>query len=45
MDGSVTIIKNVEVELNSEGYTRREKLYDKNNIWLDTKPLIIGRDR
>lgn len=40
-DGSVTITKDDKVKLNREGYTRREKVY-KNNIWVDTKPLVIS---
>ena len=42
-DGSVTLIVNEKAKLNKDGYTRREKLYE-NNMWVDTKPLVISHD-
>lgn len=39
-DGSVTICKE-KVTINSEPYNKRERFYE-NNIWVDTKPLVIG---
>lgn len=42
-DGSVTIKKENNIKLNIEGYTSREKVYE--NIWVDTKPLLIYKDK
>lgn len=40
--GSVTLV-NTGVELNSNSYTKREKIF-KENKWIDTKPLVIRGD-
>lgn len=39
-DGSVTICKE-KVTINSEGYTRREKIFNNKGLWINTKPLVI----
>ncbi len=45
-DGSVTIFKKDDIVLNTEGYTRREKVFDMHdkNKWIDTKPWKIPHD-
>jgi hypothetical protein len=36
--GSVTI-EDIEAYISSESYTKREKIYNSDNLWIDTKPL------
>ena len=33
------IIEKKDVILNSDSYTKREKIYNNEGIWIDTKPL------
>jgi hypothetical protein len=37
--GSVTI-EDIEAYVSSESYTKREKIYNSDNLWIDTKPLV-----
>ena len=38
------LIEKKRVVLKHDSYTKREKIYDNNNIWIDTKPLIIDKN-
>ena len=40
-EGSVTI-QDKKVMLNYDAYSKREKIYDENGIWIDTKPLLYN---
>lgn len=40
--GSVIINISSDVKLNPSNYTKRVKVYDNNNKWIDTKPLYIN---
>ena len=33
------LIEKKEVILNHDSYTKREKIYNTNGLWIDTKPL------
>jgi hypothetical protein len=39
--GSVTVNVPQKIKLNGNSYTKREKIFDNNNIWINTKPLYI----
>ena len=41
--GSV-VIQNQNIELNYNSYTKREKLFNTNNLWIDTKPLNLKNE-
>jgi len=38
--GSI-LIEEKEIVLNYDSYTKREKLYNDEKIWIDTKPLVV----
>ena len=38
---SVIIEKKKNIILNSDAYTKREKIYNKQSLWIDTKPLKL----
>ena len=42
-EGSV-LIPNKKIILDYNSYNKREKIYDKNGIWIDTKPLNYFND-
>lgn len=35
-------ISSKQIKLDPNSYTKREKLYDDNGIWVDTKPLVLN---
>ena len=35
------LIEKKEVILNFDAYTKREKIYNDQGIWIETKPLLI----
>ena len=39
------LIEKKDVILNSNSYTKREKIYNNEGIWIDTKPLNYNKDR
>ena len=41
--GSV-IIEKKKVVLNYNSYTKRNKIYNENGLWIDTKPLLLKKD-
>lgn len=43
-EGIVYITKK-KVKLDPNSYTKRVKIYDKNGLWVDTKPLIIPYEK
>ena len=42
--GNVSIATK-QVNLNWDAYHKREKLYNKDGLWVDTKPLVLGLDQ
>ena len=36
------LIEKKNVIINSDSYTKREKIFNKKGIWIDTKPLIFN---
>ena len=32
-----------KLTINSDSYTKREKIYNKQNEWIDTKPMFINK--
>ena len=34
------VIEKKDVVLNFDSYTKREKIYNNEDIWIDTKPII-----
>ena len=43
LEGFVNIKKS-KLELNPFSYKKREKLYDKHNLWVNTRPLVLNDD-
>jgi hypothetical protein len=39
-DGSV-VFRNIISRISSESFTKRAKIFDVNNTWVDTKPLMF----
>ena len=39
---SSVLIEKKDVNINPDSYTKREKIFNKNLIWIDTKPLIYS---
>ena len=39
-EGSVNIYSKLST-IHHDSYTKREKIYNKDGIWIDTKPLLI----
>ena len=35
-------IKDTNITINSDGYIKRDKIYDKNSKWVNTRPIIIN---
>lgn len=39
--GEVTITKKSNININPNSYTKRMKILDENNKWIDTRPLVL----
>ena len=41
-EGFVNAMIPKEIKLDGDAYTKREKIFDKNKVWIDTKPLVLN---
>lgn len=41
-DKGTVIINKIDISLKHDSYAKRTKLYNKENVWIDTKPLVLN---